>query len=220
MRRSKELYIEILDIDIRKIENLEEYILYIRDDHCKRVGGKLSLFLPNHSTSAQICKALQQKKLINEGDEYKLLQVYQDQITQDFSPDQKISNSLNNLYIAEKINKIEEEENKKFGGIWLRCVFFKHSPMGNYYQFYGEPFLFYFRKGEKLSDTKLRLCTKLGLTKGDLVGAQFAKVRKTEASKINDDDVVEETPFHSSFHQYFFGIYLKDKSNQLNITTQ
>jgi ubiquitin carboxyl-terminal hydrolase 7 len=219
--RSSELYVDILDVDVRKIENLEEYVLYIRDDHCKRIGSNISLFLNDHSTPIAICKELQERKLINLGDEYRMLQLYQDhQIMQVFSPDQNISNSRNNLYIVEKINKTEEEENKKFGGQLLKCVFFKHSQSGSYFEFYGEPFLFYFRKGEKFTDTKVRLYTKLGLTKRDFVGAQFAKVRKGEAVKFDDTDIVEETSFASSFHQYYFGIYLKDKSNQLNITSQ
>jgi len=61
--RSKVLYVEILEIDVRTIENLEEYKLYIRTQ-CKKTSDKpISIFLPDNSTPDKIYEELKKKKI-------------------------------------------------------------------------------------------------------------------------------------------------------------
>jgi len=112
------------------------------------------------------------------------------------------------------VEKIDSDDIGQAGQL-VRCVYFRN--VGTYYEFYGEPFLFFFRKGEKLKDSCVRLAQKLGLSKSDLAGIRYAKVRKTEASQYKDDQIIADDRFSSSFHQYFFGINLKEKTNQLKI---
>jgi len=209
--RSKVLYVEILEIDVRTIENLEEYKLYIRTQ-CKKTSDKpISIFLPDNSTPDKIYEELKKKKLIDNDGEFRLFRIYLDQIVEEYSNNEHISNKKEFVYCVEKIDSDDIGQ----AGQLVRCVYFRN--VGTYYEFYGEPFLFFFRKGEKLKDSCVRLAQKLGLSKSDLAGIRYAKVRKTEASQYKDDQIIADDRFSSSFHQYFFGINLKEKTNQLKI---
>jgi hypothetical protein len=50
----------------------------------------------------------------------------------------------NYLYCVEPIGPDDKAESKE--GQSIRCVFFRPSPMGSFYDFYGEPFIFIFKK--------------------------------------------------------------------------
>jgi len=211
--RSKELYVEILEIDVRTIEYLEEYKLFIRIQ-CKKTSDKsISIFLPDNSTPDKIYEELKKKKLIDNDGDFRLFRIYLDQIVEEYSNNEYISNKKEFVYCVEKIDKDDIGQ----AGQHVRCVYFRLDSLGTHLEYYNEPFLFFFRKDEKLKDSCVRLAQKLGLSKSDLVGVKYAKVRKTEAVQFSDDTIIADERFYSSFHQYFFGIYLKEKVNQLKI---
>jgi hypothetical protein len=216
-KRSKELYVENMEMDVRIIENLEEYHIYIRDEHCEIKCPGVSLFLDDFSTPNQIYEELRKKKLID-GGEYRLFQVYNEQIVEEYHNDKKIPNDRNKLFCVEKMGNDEIGDHD---GQLIRCVFFsqKTTMMGHIFEYYGEPFLFLFRKGEKLADARVRMMEKLKISKDTFAGSKFAKVRRTEVKTIfSDSDIIADVTFTSQYQfQYYFGIFLKEKSNQLTI---